>query len=212
MPKRDNDAWLKDLRAGGAQRDAALEDLRAVLMRALPQGLSGLLSPGHPEFESFTEDTAQETLLRVLNGLDTFEGRSQFTTWVYKIAVRVALNELRRRRWRDVPLDGLAGEDAEEAAPRQFASPDPRPESAVERADLLRRVQQILAEELTPRQRAAMDAIHIQGVPMEEVARRMNTNRNALYKLLHDARLRLKHRLEREGLPVKELLETFSQA
>ena len=44
---------------------------------------------------------------------------------------------------------------------------------------------------------------------MEVVAQRMGTNRNALYKLLHDARLRLKHRLEREGLPPKELLEMF---
>jgi RNA polymerase sigma-70 factor (ECF subfamily) len=56
-----------------------------------------------------------------------------------------------------------------------------------------------------------MQAIHIQGVPMEEVARRMGTNRNALYKLLHDARLRLKHRLEREGFSPQELLAMFER-
>ncbi len=208
---RDNDIWLKDLRAGGEQRDAALADLRAMLIRALPQGLSRMLSPDNPEFESFIEDTVQETLLRVLNSLDTFEGRSQFTTWAYKIAARVALNELRRRRWRDVSLDGLEEDETDESAAHQFASSNPTPESVTERADLLRRVQQIVMEELTPRQRAAMDAIHMQGVPMEEVARHMGTNRNALYKLLHDARLRLKHRLEREGLPPKELLELFGE-
>lgn len=206
---RDNDTWLKDLRAGGAQRDAALADLRALLLRALPQGLSTMLSPENPEFEFFVEDTAQETLVRVLNSLDTFEGRSQFTTWAYKIAARVALNELRRRKWRDVSLDGLTDAEADDTPFHQFASFEPTPESVVERADTLQRVQQILAEELTERQRAAMDAIHMQGVPMEEVARRMGTNRNALYKLLYDARLRLKHRLEREGMPVKELLEMF---
>ena len=211
MPTRDNDAWLRDLRAGGAQRDSALADLRAMLIRALPQGLSRMLSPENPEFESFMEDTAQETLLRVLNSLDTFEGRSQFTTWAYKIAARVALNELRRRRWRDVSLDGLEENETDEGASHQFASSNPSPESVIERADVLRRVQQILMDELTPRQRAAMDAIHMQGVPMEEVARRMGTNRNALYKLLHDARLRLKHRLELEGLPPKELLEMFAK-
>jgi RNA polymerase sigma-70 factor (ECF subfamily) len=211
MTPRDNDIWLKDLRAGGGQRDAALADLRAVLIRALPQGLSRMLSPDNPEFESFIEDTAQETLLRVMNNLDTFESRSQFTTWAYKIAVRVALNELRRRRWRDVSLEKLEDSEADEGLSRQFASFDPTPDTVIERADILRRVQQILAEELTPRQRAAMEAIHMQGVPMEEVARRMNTNRNALYKLLHDARLRLKHRLEREGLPPKKLLEMFGE-
>lgn len=206
---RDNDAWLRDLHSDGERRDAALADLRALLVRALPQGLSRLLSPGNPEFESFIEDTAQETLLRTIAGLDTFEGRSQFTTWAYKIAVRVALNELRRRRWRDVPLEGLEGEEGDEGIPHQLASPEPGPELVVERADILQRVQQFMVEELTERQRAAMHAINMQGVPMEEVARRMGTNRNALYKLLHDGRLRLKHRLEREGLPPKELLEMF---
>jgi RNA polymerase sigma-70 factor (ECF subfamily) len=208
---RDNDTWLRDLRASGEQRDAALADLHALLLRALPQGVSKWLSPENPQFESFIEDTAQETLLRVLDGLDSFEGRSQFTTWVYKISVRVALNELRRRRWRDVSLDRLEEEEANDSAPRQFASSDPSPESVIERGDIFQRVQQILAEELTERQRAAMHAIHMQDVPMEEVARRMGTNRNALYKLLHDARLRLKHRLAREGLSPKELLEMFAQ-
>jgi RNA polymerase sigma-70 factor, ECF subfamily len=206
---RDNDAWLKDLHSGGERRDAALADLHALLLRALPQGLARLLSPRNPEFESFIEDTAQETLLRTLAALDSFEGRSQFTTWTYKIAVRVALNELRRRKWRNVSLEGLEGNEGDDRASYQLASTEPSPEMIVERADILQRVQQVMAEELTERQRAAMHAINMQGVPMEEVARRMGTNRNALYKLLHDARLRVKHRLEREGLPPKELLEMF---
>jgi len=208
---RDNEAWLRDLRAGSEEQDAALADLRAVLLRVLPQGISRLLSPQNPAFEALIEDTVQETLLRTVNALDTFEGRSQFTTWTYKIAVRVALNELRRRRWKDVSLDGLENDGQEENATRQFAVSDPLPETVVERTDMLERVERILEEELTLRQKAAMQAIHMQGVPMEEVARRMGTNRNALYKLLHDARLRLKHRLEREGMSPKELLEMFGQ-
>jgi RNA polymerase sigma-70 factor, ECF subfamily len=206
---RDNQTWLQDLRAGGAQRETALLDLRALLLRALPKGISGLLSPENPVFDSFIEDIAQETLLRVLDRLDTFEGRSQFTTWVYKISVRIALNELRRRKWRDVSLEALEGDEVDNSAPHQFASFEPGPESIAERVDVLQRVQQIMTEELTERQRAAMHAINMQGVPMEVVAQRMGTNRNALYKLLHDARRRLKHRLEREGLPPKELLEMF---
>jgi len=208
---RDNDEWLRDLRASGLQRDAALADLHALLLRMLPQGLSRWLPSDNPLFASLVEDTAQETLLRVLDRLESFEGRSQFSTWVFKIAVRVGLNELRRRRWRDVSLDGLTDEESEETAPRQFATQDAGPETVVERADMLERVQRILAEELTQRQLAAMMAISVQGVPMEEVAWRLGTNRNALYKLLHDARVRLKHRMEREGLAPAELLEMFSQ-
>ncbi|HSR19502.1 MAG TPA: sigma factor-like helix-turn-helix DNA-binding protein, partial [Anaerolineales bacterium] len=81
----------------------------------------------------------------------------------------------------------------------------------VERGDVLQRVQRIIAEELSERQRAAMMAISVEGVPVEEVARRLKTNRNALYKVLHDARVRLKERLESEGLPPAELLQMFSQ-
>lgn len=209
ISNRNNADWLNDLQSPGEAREAALSNLMSLLRRALPNGLSRWLSPDHPLFDDLLADVIQETLMRVLDNLHTFEGRSQFTTWAYKIAVRVALNELRRRRWRDVSLDGLNEEEADDNAPRQFTSSDPNPESVIERADLIRRVQQILAEELTERQRAAMNAIHMQGVPMEEVARRMGTNRNALYKLMHDARLRLKNRLEREGLSPKELLEMF---
>ena len=46
---------------------------------------------------------------------------------------------------------------------------------------------------------------------MEEAARRLKTNRNALYKLLHDARLRLKQRLQTEGLTAQEVLEAFEE-
>lgn len=210
-PARDNETWVKDLHASGAQRDAALAELRALLLRALPKEIARWLSPDNPEFKHFIEDTVQETLLRVLKGLDTFEGRSQFTTWVFKISVRVALNELRRRRWRDVSLEGLTDDRVDDRVPYQFASSEPGPEAIAERTNILQRVQVIMAEELTERQRAAMHAINMQGIPMEVVAQRMGTNRNALYKLLHDARLRLKHRLEREGLSPKELLEMFGQ-
>jgi RNA polymerase sigma-70 factor (ECF subfamily) len=208
---RNNEEWLKALGGSEAQRDAALADLQALLLRTLPRGLSRWLSPQDPQFESLVEDTVQDTLLRVMDKLDTFEGRSQFTTWVYKIAVRLGLNELRRRRWRDRSLEGLSGEDdSSEQVPRQFAAPERGPEALVERADMLERVERLVAEELTEKQRAAMMAISVQGVPMEVVAERMGTNRNALYKLLFDARVRLKHRLESEGLSPGELLEMFS--
>ncbi len=78
--------------------------MRALILRGLPYALAGKLDPNSPQFEALAEEVAQETLLKVLAHLDTFEGRSLFTTWVQKIAVREALGELKRRRWRDVPL------------------------------------------------------------------------------------------------------------
>jgi RNA polymerase sigma-70 factor (ECF subfamily) len=207
---RDNQTWLADLHAGGERRDIALADLSATLRRVLPGALARWLSPASGQFDAFLEDMIQETLMRVLDRLDSFEGRSQFTTWVYKIAVRISLNELRHRKWKEVSLDGLEeGSEPDEMPSERFASSDTHPESALERKDAMELVKRILEDELTPRQRAAMMAVSVKGVPMEEVARRMGTNRNALYKMMHDARLRLKGRLEREGFQLEELLGMF---
>jgi RNA polymerase sigma-70 factor (ECF subfamily) len=211
MPtSRDNQTWLADLHSAGERRDSALEDLKNTLLRVLPPTLTRYLSPQTGHFDAFLEDVIQETLMRVMDRLDTFEGRSQFTTWVYKIAIRIALNELRHRKWREVSLDGLEeGDEPGQMPAERFASSDPHPESVLERKDMMELVRRIIQEELTPRQRAALTAISVKGVPMEEVARRMGTNRNALYKMLHDARLRLKGRLQREGLRPEELLDMF---
>jgi RNA polymerase sigma-70 factor (ECF subfamily) len=85
------------------------------------------------------------------------------------------------------------------------------PESTVEGQDMMEHLKRIIAEELTEKQRQAMIAISIKGMPLEEVARQMGTNRNALYKLMHDTRLRLKRRLAQEGLTPEDVLATFEK-
>ncbi len=126
MQSRTNEAWLTDLRSSGPERDAALEDLRLIIEKGLPYALSRWLSPDLPQFSALIDEVTQETLLRVLDQLDTFEGRSQFTTWVHKIAVRIALTELRRKRWRDTSLDELT--ENEDVPPRLACWPTPRPD------------------------------------------------------------------------------------
>jgi RNA polymerase sigma-70 factor, ECF subfamily len=209
MIERTNEDWLDHLHSTGPQQDAALADLRVLIVAGLPYALSKWLSPDSPQFKALSQEVAQETLLRVLEKLDTFEGRSKFTTWVHTIAVRIALTELRRQRWKDVSLDGLV-EDEERPAPMDLMTDQgSSPEKRVEGSDLMMRVQLIIKEELTDKQREAMLAMAVHGMPMEEVARRMGTNRNALYKLMHDTRLRIKNRLAREGLTPAEVLAVF---
>ena len=202
--------WLNDIRAGGVLRDSALSDLRQVILNGLPYALSKWLPSNDPRFAGLAEEVTQDTLVRVMDRLDTFEGRSQFTTWVQKIAVRIALTELRRKRWENVSLDELLeGEDAIPEAGLMIDHQASTPEEVAEGADMLVMVRRIMAEELTDKQRQAMMAIAIKGMPLEEVARRMGTNRNALYKLMHDTRLRLKRRLAQEGLTPDEVLAVF---
>jgi RNA polymerase sigma-70 factor (ECF subfamily) len=211
MPQRTNEEWLAALRSPGVEQEAALGDLHAILLKGLPYALSTWLPPDSPQFSALSEEVAQETLLRVLDRLDTFEGRSQFTTWAHKIAVRLALTELRRKRWEEVSLDDLLEGDETPPPSRLESGSEPSPEDYVEGGDLIGRVRRIIAEELTDKQRRALVAIAIQGMPVDEVARRLGTNRNALYKLLHDARLRLRRRLEEQGLTPSEVLSVFER-
>ena len=211
MPTRSNETWLSDLRAEGETRETALSDLREVVAHGLPYALSRWLSPDDPLFTPLVEEVTQETLLRVLDQLDTFEGRSMFTTWVHKIAVRIALTDLRRKRWQDASLDEMLDNEETPPPPRLMADHAAGPEAVAEQADMIAHVRRILDQELTPKQREALILLGIQDIPLEEAARRMKTNRNALYKLLHDARLRLKQRLTAEGLNAQEVLAAFEQ-
>ena len=211
MTSRSNEIWLDDLRSTGLTHEEALNDLRAIIQKGLPYALSRWLSSDDPLFQPLVEEVTQETLLRVLDQLETFEGRSLFTTWVHKIAIRIALTELRRKRWRDASLDELT--ENEDAPPPAGLLADPKasPETSAERKDMVTRVRRILEEELTAKQREALVLLGLQDMPMEEAAKRMKTNRNALYKLLHDARLRLKKRLALEELSPQDVLLAFEQ-
>jgi RNA polymerase sigma-70 factor (ECF subfamily) len=211
MTSRSNEIWISDLERPGPEREAALEDLRAIIQKGLPYALSRWLSSDDPLFSPLVDEVTQETLLRVIDQLKTFEGRSQFTTWVHKIAVRIALTELRRKRWRDSSLDELT--DNEDVPPPSglLADPAASPETSAERSELLEKIRFIIDEELTAKQREALTLLVMQDMPMEDAAEKMGTNRNALYKLLHDARLRLKKRLAEEGVGPQEALALFSQ-
>jgi len=211
MAQRSNTEWLKDIRSEGPTREEALSDLRAVIEHALPYALSPYLPGNDPRLQPLIDEVAQETLLRVLDRLDTFEGRSQFATWVNKIAIRLAFTELRRKRWQNISLESLF-EDPD-APPPQFLAADqsPLPEKAVEVSDIVRQVEQIITEELTDKQRMVIEAVAFHDMPMEEAARWMGTNRNALYKLLHDTRLRIKKRLEERGLNPRDVLAVFEE-
>ena len=206
MIKRTNEEWLQQL-SGEPDADA-IEALRELLIRGLRYTLSSRVDSN---LDALVEDFTQEALLKILDKIDTFRGESQFTTWAQKIAVRVALTELRRKRWRDTSLDEMTtSRDGESFfEPIILSDPAPSPESRTTRDGMLSLVRRIISNELTDRQRKAMTMVMLDGVPMEVAAETLGTNRNALYKLIHDARVRLKKRLETEGLSPQDVLDVF---
>jgi len=207
--KRTNEQWLNELSQSGAVRENALNDLHQILLSGLRRGLLGQINTNAPEFETQAEDFVQEAVLKILDKRDTFAGRSQFTTWAHKIAVSVALTELRRKRWQDKSLDGILTTDQGDYTPSFIADSAPSPEKAAEQAEMLAQVQHLINEGLTDKQRKVIETAVIQGKSTNEVARIMDMKPNAVYKLLHDARLRLKQELAQQGLTPTDVLSVF---
>ena len=90
-PQIERDAWLIRLSEGSLERELAIEELRTFLVRGLERSLRHRYG-GSVQ----AEDVAQETLLKILSSLDTFQGRSKFTTWAMSIAIRIGISQLRR--------------------------------------------------------------------------------------------------------------------
>ena len=201
---RSNEEWLTALRGPG--QEEALSDLRVLLARGLGYALAGRANVREADIQDFVQDS----LLKILGALDSFRGESQFLTWAQKIAVHVAFTELRRRRWKDVSLENVTqGAEESDFIPETLSDKRDGPEKQAIQNDMLRALRRIITEELTEKQRQVLVAVQINGMPMQEVADRMNTNRNAIYKLMHDARRRLKKRMMTEGMSPEEMMAAF---
>lgn len=198
----DHDDWVERLTAGGIGRDVVLEELRRILVRGL---MHALRSRGGGE--AFAEDIAQEALLRILESLNSFEGRSRFTTWAMTIAIRIGISELRRKRFQDVSLERITGGENLNVDPTlELAGPAEHHEK---RAFILETLKQLVEESLTEKQRTVVQA-DLAGMPIEEIARRLSTNRNAVYKMFHDARQKLRAGFAAAGITAEDVRAALS--
>lgn len=195
--------WVPRLASTGAVRDDAISRLRKLMLRAARHQVSRMpqaVDLGATRREEIIHSAANEATLSVLSRLGRFEGRSRFTTWAYKFGIFQAGAEVRRAAWigREIQLHDVAIID-------QTATGSP--EAHAEGRDLATAVHQAMVHELTPYQRRVALALLVDGVPIDVLAERLGTTRNALYKTLHDARRRLRAHLSAQGLlgPIPEV-------
>ncbi len=197
------DQWHQDLDGSAEQQSAALEGLRSHLMRILPTALSGRASLDH----GFISDVVQLTLLRVVEKREAFQGRSRFTSWVMAIAIRIAFNELRRKEWKNVSLEQL---QEQQGRPAEETDPTQSPEQAIQQREQAAMIHEVIKTDLTARQRDVL-LCELSGMPQEEIARQLNTTRNNVYKLFHDARKALRRALETRGYDKADFLAPSAQ-
>lgn len=198
--QRSNDDWLTAMRSSDGSAFDAQADLHSIIRRGLARGLR--MRPGLDD--ATLDDITQDAMLRITMSLESFRGDSRFTTWAMAIAIRAAHTAMRRKRWGDRSLN-----DLELAGSRngQFDTSDPV--DPIRRGDLLKSLRRAIGQELTARQRAVILG-ELVGMPKEVLAEQMETTLNAIYKLNHDARLRLRQALERVGFTgsdVRNILE-----
>ncbi len=216
MPRsRSNQEWLDDLRATGSEQEAALADLRDLLLRAalyfFSRNLGDFRALGHEEILQRAEDSAQDAMIAVMNHLSDFRGDSKFSTWAYKFAINISMMAARRERWKSVSLDELASSEATGFLEQLMEDPsnEAAPERSAMQTEVQAMLQDVIQNDLTEKQRQVLVLMLIHDVPLDEVVRHLGTNRNAVYKLLHDARLKLKTGLKARGFEVGETLTLF---
>jgi RNA polymerase sigma-70 factor (ECF subfamily) len=194
----DSRRWIARLQRGAPDHQQAVEELRALLLRAASfEVRRRAATVGHVpagELDDLAQQSANDALMAVLAKLGDFRGASRFTTWAYKFALLEAGVAVRRRAWRGRELQ-LESDTWSAIADRAQL-----PHEEAETRELIAALQGAIAAELSPRQREVLVAITLNDVPIDVLAERMQTTRGALYKTLHDARGKLRASLAARGL------------
>lgn len=214
QPARNNQEWILGLSEVQEGQTEAISDLRALLLRAalytFVSHLDDVREMEESERRALAEDCAQEALQAVMDRLGDFRGESKFTTWAYKFAVNIALTRIRRERWKAVSLDALSdNEETLDWLQWQNNLQTADSEMPALRSEAGALITQVIRSELTARQRQLLKWIAFDGIPMDVIVERMNSNRNAIYKQLHDARVKVKRQLSAHGYRMEEVYELF---
>lgn len=186
-------AWWVRLHSAESVRLSAIAELHERLRREawfqIHWRARGLSEFPRSDLDDLAVQAADDALLALLRKLDDYRGDSQFWTWARRFAQLEAPVSIRRRLGRDHLAPG--DPDRELA----FSDPGRSPEERVEARELLQTLSDLIAAQLTPRQRIVLIAITINGVSTDTLAAELHTTRGAIYKTLHDARAKLNAQL-----------------
>jgi RNA polymerase sigma-70 factor, ECF subfamily len=182
--------WLRRLGARGAERQAAERELHARLIRialAEVRRRSASTPVTGPELDDVAHQAADDAMLAILAKLGDFRGESRFITWAYRFVILEVSSKLGRHYWRNPPV-ALDAEQWERLPDRFGIDPARHAESA----GILAEIRRVIEKELTAHQRRVFVAIVVDGIPLDALAAELGLQRNAVYKVIFDARRKIR--------------------
>jgi RNA polymerase sigma-70 factor (ECF subfamily) len=190
--------WLRRLSDGdGVLRQEAERELHARLLRialAEVNRRSGSTPVTGQELTDVAHQAAGDAMLAILAKLARFRGESRFTTWAYRFVILEVSSKLGRHYWRNAP-GALDAEQWERLPDRLGIDPAQQAESA----GILAEVRRVIDDELTAHQRRIFTAIVVDGIPLDALAAKLGLQRNAIYKVIFDARRKIRTALVANG-------------
>jgi len=196
-PDEQTAQWLAALGGSGSAREQAVTRLHELLLRVARAEL-GRRAGRHPitgpELDDLAYQAADDAVLAITTKLGEFRGESQFTTWAYRFVVLEVSSKLGRHFWQR-PTVALDTADWERLPDRFGISPVDH----AERRDLIAAVRRAVDQELTERQRRVFIAIVVDGIPLDALVAQLGSSRNAIYKIMFDARRKLRAALAANG-------------
>ncbi|WP_081790597.1 sigma-70 family RNA polymerase sigma factor [Nocardioides sp. URHA0032] len=193
----ENRRWVRDLGSEGPAREAACSDLYTLLLRVAKSEArrrAPILRLDGPELEDIAHQAAADALMAVTARLDRFRGEARFTTWATKFVIFDVATKMNRHHWRRHEVS-YAEEDWSRIASRF----DLGPEDEAQVREFVAAVSAAVEESLSERQRLVFVATVLNGVPTDVLADELGSTHNALYKVLFDARKKLRAALVAGG-------------
>lgn len=187
--------WLASLRDG--RREAAIGQLHDLLLRVARSEIRRRNSGGQitgPEVDDLAHQAAADAVVLITDRIDEFRGESRFTTWAYKFVIFEVSTKLGRHFWKRHRAP--SGAVDWECLPDRLGT---RPAEAAELQDLVAAVRAAAETCLTQKQRDVFSALVLEGIPLDALVIRMGTTRTAIYKVMFDARQKLRKELVNGG-------------
>jgi RNA polymerase sigma-70 factor (ECF subfamily) len=146
------------------------------------------------ELDDVAHQAADDAMLAILAKLAGFRGESRFITWAYRFVILEVSSKLGRHYWRNPPIALDAGQW--ERLPDRFGID---PARHAEAAGIFAEVRRVVDDELTAHQRRVFVAIVVDGIPLDALAAELGLRRNAVYKVIFDARRKIRRALVAKG-------------